>query len=211
MKRTVQVVLGLAIVAGIALLALNNGASSGTPSILDPFQVQADDWTKGSAAAPLTIMEYADFQCPACRVYSTWVNALATEYSGKVRIVYRYFPLPSHKHSRISAAAAEAAGRQGKFWEMHALLFDNQDTWGEQADPKPAFEGYATKLGLDLTKFRTDLASSDVEDRVSRDYDLGTRMRVNATPTLFLNGIKADSPRDYESLKKLVDTMLNNA
>ena len=76
------------------------------------------------------------------------------------------------------------------------------------SNPKSTFEGYATKLGLDVAKFRSDLTSSDVEDRVSRDYDLGNRMKVNATPTLFLNGIKADSPRDYESLKKLVDAML---
>lgn len=207
MKRTIQVVLGLAIFVGIVFLALNNGSSSGAPAT-DPLQVRAEDWTKGNATAPLTIIEYADFQCPACRVYSTWVNALATDYSGKVRIVYRYFPLPSHKHARISAQAAEAAGRQGKFWEMHTLLFDSQDEWSDLSDAKPKFEEYATKIGLDMVKYRTDLTSSAVEDRVSDDYNLGVRMRVNATPTLFLNGIKADSPRDYESLKKLVDTML---
>lgn len=207
MKRILQVVLGLVIVAGIAFVALNNGSSTDSlPS--DPAQVLADDWTKGTAAAPLTIIEYADFQCPACRVYSTWVDAISDDYAGKVRIVYRYFPLPSHKHARVSAQAAEAAGRQGKFWEMHTLLYDNQDAWSDLSDPKPTFEGYATKLGLDLVKFGSDLTSSEVEDRVSRDYDLGVRMRVNATPTLFLNGIKADSPRDYESLKKLVETMV---
>lgn len=207
MKRTIQIVLAILVVGGLALVAYN-GSSSGPALPSDAKAVQPDDWSKGAVAAPLTIIEYADFQCPACKVYSTWVDSLGNDYAGKVRIVYRYFPLPSHRNSRTSAAAGEAAGRQGKFWEMHDLLFQNQETWGELPDPKPVFEEYATKLGLDLAKFRADSASSEVATRVERDYQLGERMKVDSTPSLFLNGIKAESPRDYESLKKLVDTML---
>lgn len=207
MKRTIQIVLAILVVGGLALVAYN-GSTTGPVLPSDAKAVQPDDWSKGAPTAPLTIIEYADFQCPACKVYSTWVDSIANDYAGKVRVVYRYFPLPSHRNSRTSAAAVEAAGRQGKFWQMHDVMFDNQETWSELSDPKPSFEGYAAQLGLDIAKFKADSASSEVATRVERDYQLGERMKVDSTPSLFLNGIKAESPRDYESLKKLVNAML---
>lgn len=208
MKRTVQLVLALVVLAGIGLLIWKNPASAPGNGSSDPAQVLSDDWVKGAPMAQVTIMEYADFECPACQVYNGWIKQLEREYAGRIRFVFRYFPLPSHRNGRLSSYAAEAAGRQGKFWQMHGLLFDNQDQWAGQNDPMPTFEKFAKIIELDVEQFRKDIETDAVKDRVNRDVASGTRLRVNATPTLFLNGAKAESPRDYESLKKLVDTLL---
>jgi protein-disulfide isomerase len=111
------------------------------------------------------------------------------EFGQRLRVIFREFPLvPTHPHALVAARSAEAAGLQGKFWEMHDLLFENQRTWHEVFDARPTFEGYAQKLGLDLERFRRDVSSQVVEQRIFLDGKRAHELGVKGTPTVFLNG-----------------------
>jgi protein-disulfide isomerase len=113
---------------------------------------------------------------------------LEADYGSKLRIVFRHFPLDGHKHAREAAHFAEAAGLQGKFWELHEMIYKHRENWTNLDDVTPIFSGYAAQLGLDVARLRKDVQSDAVRDRVTRDQQLGTSRGVSATPTIFLNG-----------------------
>ncbi len=186
---------------GILFLLIKN---SSQPSPKAPA-VQGETIASSSA----TLVEYSDFQCPACAAYYPVVKQLTKEFSQDLHFTYRYFPLSSiHKNARISAQAAEAAGKQNKFWEMHDLLFENQSEWSALSDPKEKFKEYAKFLGLDMEKFQQDLGSKEVKDKVESDYQSGLSLGVNATPTFFLNNQKITNPRSYEEFKTKIEETL---
>ena len=162
----------------------------------------------GDKEAKVTITEYADFQCPACAAINPLTNRVLDEYKGKVKLVYRFFPLRGiHKNALISGQAAYAANNLGKFSEMKDLLYDNQKDWEALSDPREVFEGYASSAGLDSEKFRTimnsDVAKKAVENGEKEAISLG----LNSTPTFFV-GTKKFSPSGYEDFKKLIDEEL---
>ena len=133
------------------------------------------------------------------------VKRLAEEEGEKVLVVYRHFPLRSiHKNAENAARASEAASLQGKFWEMHDMLFENQEEWARQGNPKSTFKTYAERLGLDTDKFMDDLGSSEVRNRVNKDYLTGAKANIPGTPTFFLNGERIQTPRSYAAFKGLV-------
>lgn len=176
------------------------------------LSVKADDWIKGNSNAQTTLVEYLDFECEACGQYYPLLKRLSEEFKDDVRFVNRYFPLPGHKNSLTSAAAVEAAGKQEKYWEMYNIVFENQSSWGEKQSPEPAiFEGYAQQLGLDLVKFKQDVTSGEVKDRIERDKDTGDGLNIQSTPTFFLNGEKIQNPRGYEDFKILLQEAINKA
>jgi protein-disulfide isomerase len=144
----------------------------------------------GSPNAPVTLEEFGDFECPPCGMLHAILKNLEGEFGpGKLRIVFREFPLvPTHAHALAAARAAEAAGLQGKFWEMHDMIYENQKAWHEAFDVRPIFEGYATKIGLDLQQFRRDNANEIVERRIFLDGKRAHSLGVQGTPTVFLNG-----------------------
>lgn len=171
--------------------------------------VKDDDWVKGSESALVTVVEYLDFECEACRVYYPIVNQLKEEYKDKVRFVVRYFPLPGHKNSMSSALAVEAAGKQGKFWEMHDKLYDTQKDWGEKQVATPlVFEEYAKQVGLDMDKYKNDVNSLEVKDRVNRDKNSAISLGIQGTPTFFINGEKIPNPKGYDDFKSLIDGLM---
>ena len=137
----------------------------------------------GSPDAIVTIVEWADFECPFCRAFYPVLDELVHKYPTQVRLVFKYYPLSAHPHGEVSARAAAAAARQGKFWEMHHLLFDNQEHL-EQSD----LERYAQRLGLDLTRFRADFASKEMFERVEKDKKQADELGLDGTPFLFING-----------------------
>jgi len=151
-----------------------------------------DSPVRGAAMARVTIVEYSDFQCPFCgRAHPLLAEALR-ELSGKVKLAFKHYPLSSHVRAMPAARAAEAARNQGKFWEMHDLLFEHQ-TALEDAD----LERYASDLGLDLERFRVDIASAAVQSRIEADRSQGATVGVEATPTLIINGRRFDEhPRN---------------
>ena len=139
----------------------------------------------GPESALLTIEEFGDFQCPPCGKLSEPLNAIQKKYN--LRLIFRNYPLPNHSHAKEAAWAAEAAGRQGKFWPMHDLLYREQAVWSNTTDARPLFQAYAGMLQLDLNRFKTDIDSPDVQKKVESDQGRGAAIGVKTTPTLFLN------------------------
>ena len=174
-------------------------------------EVSADEWIKGTPDASVTLIEYSDFQCPACRAYQPMVSQLAEEFGDKIAVAYRHFPLRSiHRNAEAAARAAEAAGVQGKFWEMHDALFDGQSTWSALNNPQETFEFYAKDLGLDVERFKADSKSDAVKERVGADYASGVAARISGTPTFFLNGQRIENPAGYEAFKVIVENALKS-
>lgn len=141
----------------------------------------------------ITLVEFSDFQCPACQFVQTPLKQILTKYNGKIRFVYRDFPLTNiHKNATKAAQAAEAAHQQGKFWEMHDKLFATQAEWSELADPSEKFGVYATELGLEKERFLVDMNSQMTKDIVENDALAATKYQLQGTPTFFVNGIETD-------------------
>ncbi len=157
---------------------------------LDVPPVTAQDWVRGPADAPVTLIEYSDFQCPGCAGVEPLLAFLAETHKGQLRIVYRHFPLPFHDKAMITAEAAEAAGAQGKFWEMHDLIFQRQQEWtGLPTDQMPqVLAGYAKELGLDVDRFTKDLENHTYRDKVMRQYQDAVNMGLPGTPSFIING-----------------------
>jgi protein-disulfide isomerase len=141
----------------------------------------------GPPDAPVTIVEWADFECPFCRLVYPLLEDLVKRFDGQVRLVYKFYPLGSHPHGEIAARAAVAAMNQGKFWEMHHTLFDNQERL-EQAD----LERYAKELRLDVVKFRKDLTSDETSARIEKDKQQAEGVGLEGTPMIFINGREVD-------------------
>lgn len=164
------------------------------------------DWSIGSSTSQVTLLEYGDFQCPACGAYHPALKQLLAERGDSVRFVFRQFPLITiHPNAMPSALASEAAGKQGKFWEMHDMLYEKQSEWSNESSAEQRFVEYAGKLGLDTSKFINDYRSDVLEKKVNDQYNSGRHSGVLGTPTFYLNGDKIESPNNYDELKKLID------
>ena len=157
----------------------------------------------GPADALVTIIEFSEFQCPFCKRVIPTVNKIKETYKDDVRIVFKHNPLPFHKDAPLAAQAALAAGEQGKFWEMHDLLFT--DT---KALKQSNIDGYAKKLGLDLKKFATDLNSKKVKDAIAADQKLARSVGARGTPHFFINGKRLSGAQPFDNFKKEIDAQL---
>jgi protein-disulfide isomerase len=153
------------------------------------------DHVRGSDDRKILFIEYGDFQCPSCGGAHPNLKTIMDEYSDKVTFVFRNFPLTNmHPNARAAAAVAEAAGLQGKYWQMHDTLYEKQNDWNSLDASKrtTVFNSYATSLGLDLEKFKTDVATKEVNQKINFDLALGKSVDVSATPSFFLDGQKVD-------------------
>lgn len=172
--------------------------------------VRADSHRLSTAAdGKVTVVEFLDFECEACGAAYPGVEKLRAEYGDRITYVVRYFPIESHPNAFNAAHAAQAAAEQGKFEAMYTKLFDNQAAWGHKEQSQvDTFVGYAQQLGLDVDKFRTDMASPAVDARVRADAADGEAVGVQGTPTFFINGTKFAQNPTYEALKTAIDTAL---
>lgn len=143
---------------------------------------------RGSTKAAITIEEFADFQCPPCSTISGMVKELEKKNAERVRVVFRHYPLKNHANAVPAALAAEAAGLQGKFWEMHDQLFMNQGAWSKAADARSLFNQYAASINLDAKRFTADMNDEKLKARVTADQERATSMGVSRTPSIFING-----------------------
>lgn len=202
----ILMVLGVALGAGWYLTrpAKDSAQSPNAVSINNPAPTSPTPVTKvtnsadpgaqpphaiGPENAPAVLEEFGDFECPPCGQLHPVLKTLEKEFGPRLRVVFREFPLvPTHPHALSAARSAEAAGLQGKFWEMHDLLFENQRTWHEQFDARSTFESYAQKLGLDMERFKRDVNGQVVEQRIFLDGKRAHGLGVKGTPTVFLNG-----------------------
>jgi len=202
------VLLGLvAIVLG--LLFITDPDRSGVSWLRDRDAI--GEWTLGNRDAKISLVEYSDFECPACARYHKYVKRLIEEEGNNVQYTFRHFPLKMHKIADLAAVAAEAAGRQGKFWDMQDRLFRRQKEWRtlERQTAEDLFVDYAGLLALDTVQFERDLRSRELLDKVWKDLESGMGSGVKGTPAFFLNGRKMDrNPRKYEDFK---DSILNYA
>lgn len=166
---------------------------------------------RGPRDAPVLLEEYSDFQCPLCARMHTIVKELQAKYPSQLRVGFRHLPLQSiHPHARESARAAEAAGAQGRFWEMHDLLYQNQGEWSKASPVRPLFAAYAQLLGLDEARFQQDIDSSTVSMKVVSDERRAAMLRVGSTPTFFINGreLQFDQSNTLEKLSAAVERAL---
>ncbi len=143
----------------------------------------------GPANAPVRIEEFGDFECPPCGIFHPILQQMEQEFGDKLQVTFREFPLvPTHQHALAAASAAEAAGLQNKFWEMHDLLYDHQADWKKEFDVRPIFEAYAKQIGLDVDRYKRDVNGDLVAQRIFQDGKRGHSLGVKGTPTVFLNG-----------------------
>ena len=166
---------------------------------------------RGGTSAPVTLEEFGDFQCPPCGRLHASLKKIEHDYGDRLKVIFRNYPLQSmHKNAFSAARAAEAAGLQGKFFEMHDLLYEHQTEWAESPEPRPVYTDYANRIGLNVEKFIADMGRQDVADRVQADFYRGSSLGVGGTPTVFLNGreLKADDTLDDQKLRAQIDAAL---
>lgn len=180
---------------------------SARPGRPDPdrrYQISlADEPMRGPSGAPVTIVEFSDFQCPFCQRVGATLDQVQQEYGDQVRIAFKHMPLSMHPNAPDAHAAAEAAHRQGKFWEMHDRIFADQAAMSPEK-----YQQYARELGLDLAKFDRDLADASVKQRIDADAAEAMRLGVTGTPAFFVNGKYSSGAKPFEAFKEMIDAEL---
>lgn len=200
--------IGFAVVAVLALLFIGNPTPTLDPE-LSVSTVHPQDNIKGNREAKVALIEYSDLQCPACRTYYPLMRQLMTEFGDRVAFVYRHFPLTSiHYNAEFAARAAEAAGKQGKFWEMHDVLFEKQNEWSNVANVTPMFESYAELVGISTDQFKTDFASKEVRDFVRAQRAHALKAGLQGTPSFFINGEQINNPSSIDEFRKIINQAL---
>ena len=184
--------IGIVVIAlGFFALVWFKGAPQDTTNVVigeySPF-------TKGPSTAKVKITEYADFQCPSCAAMAPTVEDLLAKYPNDIELTFKHFPLTQiHRRALLAAKVSEAAGKQGKFFEMHDKLFIGQSMWASNSKADEIFVGYATELGLDIEQFKTDLKDATIAAKIKSDQAEGIKNDVQGTPTFFVNGLKVEN------------------
>jgi len=165
---------------------------------------------KGEKGAPITIVEFSEYECPYCKRYVDETYAkIWDEYGDQIYYVFHDYPLPFHAHAQKMAEVARCAGDQGKYWEMHDLLFKNHDEWAAITDVTDTVKNYADELGLDVSKFSSCLTSGKFTQAVNDDMALGQSAGVTGTPSFFINGQQLVGAQPFESFKAIIEAELN--
>lgn len=182
----------------------------------NPVEVQPADQVTGGENAQVTIIEYADFECPACGLFWSELKQVEAAQGDNIKLIFRHNPLTSiHPNAFVAHRAAHAAAQQGKFWEMYDLLFERQNNWSRQgsgattSDASTIFEGYAQELGLNLDQYRQDRDSEETLDYINSHLDSGRQLSVVGTPTLYINGELVES-RSATEINALIENILNS-
>ncbi len=174
-----------------AVFLLNQGGSSKEVKGEKTFAIDYSKGQKiGSDSAKVKLVEFSDFQCPACKAAEPEVKQVLAKYKNDLQFIYRHFPLPQHKNGRAAATLAEAAGEKNKFWEMHEKLFNNQEGWSVLPDPTSYFLDLAGSIDLDKDQVKKALENKPYEGKINEDVAEGQVLGVNSTPTFFVNGKK---------------------
>lgn len=169
--------------------------------------------TVGAGTDGVTLIEYGDFQCPACKSYYPLLKQIKEEFGDKITFQFRHFPLNQiHPHAYQASRAAEAAGLQGKFFEMHDLLYENQDSWTGLSDVTTVFEGFAEQIGLDMEQYKNDVVTAAVGASIDADIKEGQNAGANSTPTFVLNGQKIEeNPKSIDEFKELINSKIQES
>jgi protein-disulfide isomerase len=217
-KTTLWFIVGFVVLvlAGVIVAyVVSGGANSTSSTTTPPFvattvsAITSADWTEGNPSAKVTLIEYGDFECPACGEYEPIMQQLVKTYGNQIFFSFRNFPLYNiHPDAGISAQVAEAAGAQGKYWQMHDLLYADQATWSSD-DPSKVmndyFNGYASSLGLNITRFDADIVSATVSSKISADVASGNAAQIDHTPTFFINLAQIPNPTSASDFQSVVE------
>jgi protein-disulfide isomerase len=210
MSKRFWIILALIIAAFASFLWLS-GDKESTKSDVPTSQTAPVRHVTGKQNAAVTLVEYSDFQCPACGVYYPVVEQIVEKYKDRISFDYRHYPLVAiHPNAFAAARASEAAGKQDKFWEMYRLLFANQSSWSESNAAQSTFEKYARQLQLDMGRYKADFASSKTNSAINASIrEFNETGLPKSTPTFLLNGKKIQ-PRDAKDFSRLIDEQLKN-
>jgi protein-disulfide isomerase len=225
LSKITWIIFAVVTVGILASLIIISGDSKLDVSTVDTNAIQIandqngniGDHIFGKVDSKVTLIEYGDFQCPPCGNIHPGIKAITEQYKDQLRFVFRNFPITtSHPNAKAAAGTAEAAGLQGKYWEMHNKIYESQSAWSSLSGTERTdfFAGYAKELGLDMDKYNSDLAgktnSTSVNEKINFDYALGKKAGVDATPTFYLNGVKlgSDALGDETKLKDAIDAEL---
>lgn len=207
-KFFIGTILATILVVFGGLLIFNFQSSPKQETVANLEALVKENSQQTNPEAQVRIVEFGDFQCPACAVAHPTVKQVLEEYGDRVNFVFRHFPLPQHRNAIAAAIASEAAGLQGKFWEMHDKLFENQDDWAGSSKPLDVFRRYATELGLDLKRFERDFKEGNFKEKIENDRQDGQVLGVNSTPTFFVNNTKFTGIPNFTNLKNQIEAAL---
>lgn len=194
---------GIVAVAAVVIIGLIVIFSRGGEKVVDVSG--GDAYKVGPDDAKVKIIAFEDFQCPACKAAEPAIRQMIKDYPTTVQFVFRHFPLPIHPNAEEAALAAEAAGVQGKFWEMKELIYDTQENWSTMSNPDNYFGDLAKQLGLDLDRFKDSYRSDSLKQKIKTDLEAAGAAQVNQTPTFFVNGKKVTGAQSLDDWKKLID------
>lgn len=207
--RTGIIIILLALVAFFIFNKIQMTKEASKPANINVSQA---DHVLGNPNAKLTIIEFADLQCPACRAFDPIVNQVVAERAQDVKYIYKHFPLYQiHANAMLAAVGAESAATQGKFWEYKKVLFENQDKWGNAVDSKDKIIEIIKSIGIDTNKWQALLEDKTIQEKVNTDLGEAMRLNLNGTPTVFINGIKVDLSdiSTVEKFKAYIDKELS--
>ena len=182
-----------------------------TPPVDPKLLLSADSYRTSTASAAVTMVNFGDFQCPACGAYHSVVKQLETKYKDTLTVVFRHFPLSIHPNAVPAAMAAEAAGKQGKFWEMHDKLYEAQSEWSDEKKTEDIFISYAKDMGLDAERFKKDLTDGELQKRINRDVTDANTLGINATPTFYVNNIKIANPASLAEFDAIIQAAITKS
>lgn len=205
-KKLLWIGLVVVVIIGGGIWAYNASQKPVQPTVDPKLLTTADSHTTetGTRTYAVTIVEFGDYQCPAC-AYAEPIMEKILKDNPQVKLVFRNFPLPMHEFSDLAAEAAEAAGAQGKFWEMHNAIYANQEIWVKMSTPLDAFAEMAKQLNLDVEKFKQDVQNKKFADRINKDRQDGIALGVQGTPSLFINGRQYIGGLDVNLIQLAID------
>lgn len=197
-----QIIIAVVVVIGIIFGATLIGGDDKVT-----VGAESNNWY-GKEEGIITVTEYADFQCPACASFFPFISQVKEQFKNQIRFEFKHFPLVQiHPNATSAHRAAQAAANQGKFWEMHDLLYSRQQTWSNVTSPAPVFENYAREIGLDMDKYSIDVAAGDTLAVINTDIDAGKQLNVNATPTFFIEGKKIEDTSIIASVEQFSEVI----
>jgi protein-disulfide isomerase len=208
-EAKIMIAVFILIFGGLGYLIVHNNKVATTPVSKDQL-ILPTSHSRGTPTAKVNLVEFGDFQCPACGEAFPIVEQLLAQYKDNpnVNFVFRNFPLPQHQFAPLAAEAAEAAGAQGKYWPMFELLYSKQNDWVVSSDPLSLFVQYAGQIGLNVNQFKSEVQANKYSDVITKDQQDGLAVGINATPTFFLNGTRMEGVQNFADFKARVDAEL---
>lgn len=213
MKPVIVIILAVAAAAGAAVF-LSRGSDRPAETTTANAPLHADikggGHFRGPETAQVTLVEFGDYQCPSCGAYAPFVKEILNRYPQQVRLEFHHFPLISiHTNSMPAAKAAEAAGEQGHFWEMHDALFEYQFQWADRPDPKPIFAAMANRIGINGNILVQTMESPQIQERILKDVERGQNAKVEAVPTFFINGEQVHIKLSMDDFVQVIEAHLH--